>query len=80
MHSCAIIPIGTNVGNSAITRTMRTLHHNSMTVDHLETSTNRDLEDQYNVFQCILVAQGHYSILSYQLSVSRVGCTDRSVM
>ena len=42
----------------------------SMTGDHLETST---------VFQCIVVAQGHYSILSYQLSVSRVGCTDRAV-
>ena len=52
----------------------------SMTGDHLETSTDRDLEDQYNVFQCILVAQGHYSRLSYQLSVSRVGCTDRAVM
>ena len=51
----------------------------SMTGDLLETSTDRDLEDQYNVFQCIVVAQGHYSILSYQLSVSRVGCTDRAV-
>ena len=52
----------------------------SMTGDHLETSTDLDLEDRYNVFQCIVVAQGHYSTLSYQLSVSRVGCTYRAVM